>query len=137
LIFSDDKLISIPAAIAWNAYESSIMSLLPKPLMPISEEHYNGEVELARARVQIHYIKNQCFIGNQDLIEESKVKLSKIPTVIIQGRYDMVCPPQTAWELSNALPHAKFIMVSDAGHSAMEPGTLSELVKATNAFKAL
>jgi proline iminopeptidase len=63
--------------------------------------------------------------------------LSAIPTVIVQGRYDMVCPPLTAWELKQAMPHAEFVMVPDAGHSAMEPGTTSALVAATESFKSL
>ncbi len=138
LIFSDDTKISIPAAINWNAYESSIMTLLPKvDSKPNSvQENINGEVELARARVQIHYIKYHCFIGERDILAEVRLKLGHIPTTIIQGRYDMVCPPQTAWELAQAMPHAEFIMVPDAGHSAMEAGVTSALVAATEKFKA-
>lgn len=138
LIFSDDKKISIPAAINWNAYESSIMTLLPKvdSKPSTTQENANGEVELARARVQIHYIKHHCFIGERDILTEVRLKLGHIPTTIIQGRYDMVCPPQTAWELSQVMPHADFIMVPDAGHSAMETGVASALVAATEKFKA-
>lgn len=135
LIFSDDLNISIPAAIRWNAYESSIMSLLPRPIKADNEVH--GEIELARASVQIHYIKNLCFVGKLDLLAEAKLKLTLIPTQIIQGRYDMVCPPITAWELSNAMPHAEFHMIEDAGHSAMEVGITSALLAATEKFKAL
>ena len=73
-------------------------------------------------------------MGQRDLIEEAK-KLSEIPTTIIQGRYDMVCPPISAWELKNALPQAKFEIIPDAGHSAMEVGVTSALIEATEAFK--
>jgi proline iminopeptidase len=135
LIFSDDSNLSIPAAIRWNAFESSIMSLLPRPA--ISNNEIDGKVELARARVQIHYIKHHCFINGSDLLAEAKEKLAHIPTQIIQGRYDMVCPPITAWELSHAMPHAEFHMIEDAGHSAMEAGITSALVAATEKFKAL
>jgi proline iminopeptidase len=134
LVFSDDSKLSIPAAIAWNAFESSIMTLLPRPA---SDNSTSGEVELARARVQIHYIQNHCFVGQRDLLAEAQQKLAHIPTIIIQGRYDMVCPPQTAWELSRAMPHAEFVMVADAGHSGMEPGITSALVAATEKFKGL
>lgn len=134
LIFSDDPSVSIPAAIEWNAFESSIMSLLPRPS---SNNEINGEIELARARVQIHYIQHQCFVGNRNLLEEARLKLSHIPTVIVQGRYDMVCPPITAWELGCAMPHAELHMIDDAGHSAMEAGTTSALVAATEKFKHL
>jgi proline iminopeptidase len=133
LIFNDDEKVSIPAAIRWNTFEGSIMTLLPRPSG--NESEINGLVELARARVQIHYIENNCFVGTRDLIAEAEKKLTKIPTVIVQGRYDMVCPPITAWELSQAMPHAEFHMIADAGHSAMETGTTSALVAATEKFK--
>jgi proline iminopeptidase len=139
MIFSDDSRINIPAAIQWNAFESSIMTLLPRPASnpPSANQEVNGEVELARARVQIHYIQHQCFIGHRDILAEAAAQLAHIPTAIIQGRYDMVCPPQTAWALSKALPHATFTMVADAGHSAMETGICSALVTATNDFKRI
>jgi proline iminopeptidase len=133
LIFSDDENISIPAAIRWNTFEGNIMTLLPRPSG--NENEINGQVELARARIQIHYIENNCFVGSRDLIAEAKNKLAAIPIVIVQGRYDMVCPPITAWELSQAMPHAEFHMIADAGHSAMEAGTTSALVAATEKFK--
>jgi proline iminopeptidase len=132
-IFSDDMNLSVPAATRWNEYESSIMTLLPGDG---SGTPVTAEVQLARARVQIHYIKYQCFIGQRDLLEESK-KLSHIPTIIVQGRYDMVCPPITAWQLRQSMPHAEFHMIADAGHSAMEPGTRAALVAATEQFKSV
>ena len=131
-VFSDDIKIAGPAATQWNAYESSIMSLLPRAASNTSTTPF--EVEVARARVQIHYILNNCFVGNRDLLAEAKA-LSAIPTTIIQGRYDMVCPPISAWELKNAMPHAKFLMIADAGHSAMETGITSALIEATEAFR--
>jgi proline iminopeptidase len=134
LVFADDTEIAIPAAIHWNAYESSIMSLVNQSA---KNNTVNGKVELARARVQIHYILNHCFICDRDLLQEANEKLAHIPTTIVQGRYDMVCPPQTAWQLSQAMPHATFLMVPDAGHSAMEPGTCSALVAATERYKHL
>lgn len=134
LIFSDDTNISIPAAIQWNAFESSIMTLLPREA---STGETNGEVELARARVQIHYIQNDCFVGHSNLLAAATSQLAHIPTIIVQGRYDMVCPPITAWELHRAMPHAEFHMIEDAGHSAMETGTTSALVDATEKFKNL
>ncbi len=138
LVSSDDRMLSIPAATTWNAFESSIMTLVPRVDTNTSthQEKINGEVELARARVQIHYIQNHCFVGGRDLLTEAQQALAHIPTIIIQGRYDMVCPPQTAWELAQAMPHAEFIVVPDAGHSAMEPGICAALVAATEKFKA-
>ena len=115
------------------------MTLLPRVDVSSKDKNQdkqNGEVELARARVQIHYIQNHCFIGHLDLLTDAKQLLTHIPTIIIQGRYDMVCPPQTAWALAQAMPHAEFIIVPDAGHSAMESGICSALVAATEKFKA-
>jgi proline iminopeptidase len=130
-VFSEDNAIAQEAAIRWNAYESSIMSLLPREA---NMNDIDPEVELARARVQIHYIRNHCFVGDLDWLNQVK-SLENIPTTIIQGRYDMVCPPISAWELKQAMPNAAFEMIADAGHSAMEPGITSALVKATEAFK--
>ena len=130
-VFSSDTKLAQEAAIHWNAYESSIMTLLPREE---NNNTINPEIELARARVQIHYIQHQCFVRNRDLLNEVK-SLSNIPTTIIQGRYDMVCPPITAWELHQAMPHAHFEMIHDAGHSAMETGITSALVSATEHFK--
>ncbi|SNR63274.1 prolyl aminopeptidase Serine peptidase. MEROPS family S33 [Methylobacillus rhizosphaerae] len=131
-VFSNDAAISEPAAIHWNAFESGIMTLLPGP---VSEQSINPKVELARARVQIHYIQHQCFVGDRDLLAAASRLLQDIPTVIVQGRYDMVCPPLTAYQLHAALPHAEFHMIPDAGHSGMEPGTRSALIAATEKFK--
>lgn len=142
-ISSEDKSISHPAALAWNAYESSIMRLDPStanstPNTSKSADELTKEQisDIARARVQIHYIRHSCFIDGEEILQATK-KLNHIPTVIVQGRYDMVCPPQTAWLLSKTMPHADFLIVQDAGHSAMEPGVISALVGATEKFKAL
>lgn len=132
-VFDADTAISIPAAIRWNAFESSIMSLIPKA----DSAEINGNVELARARVQIHYIQHLCFVDGAQMLQAAAHQLRSIPTTIVQGRYDMVCPPQTAWELSQALPQANLIMVPDAGHSAMEPGTCQALLHATEQYKQL
>lgn len=128
-VLSNEQALAQEAAIHWNAYESSIMTLLPREA---SNNPVNPEVELARAKVQIHYILKQCFVD--DLLGQVK-SLSHIPTTIIQGRYDMVCPPITAWELKQAMPHADFEMIADAGHSAMDASITSALVKATETFK--
>jgi len=130
-IFNQDEAISIAAAIRWNEYESSIMTLLPASgnSSPVPDS-----VQLARARVQLHYILHQCFVDG-NLILQQAVRLAPIPACIVQGRYDMVCPPLTAWQLKQAMPHADFRMIPDAGHSAMESGTASALVAATESFK--
>lgn len=139
-IFSEDANVNIPAAIAWNAFETSIMKLIPtrdtaEPMLDKTQQEEMHRIEVARARVQIHYIQHLCFIDGEQVLKNCAA-LSHIPTTIVQGRYDMVCPPNTAWQLHQAMPHAEFIMVPDAGHSAMEPGVIAALVSATEKFKA-
>ncbi len=150
-VFSEDTRINAAAAVQWNAFESAIMRLKPaesnatnnnatnnNDIKPKTSEdiHNQSSVEVARARVQIHYIQHQCFIDGAAMLKAA-TKLNDIPTVIVQGRYDMVCPPQTAWALSRAMPSAEFVMVADAGHSAMEIGVTSALIAASNKFKAV
>lgn len=142
-VSSDDLNISHPASAAWNNYEGSIMRLDPTTGQSAQTTNLSAAdiekgklADVSRARVQIHYIRNLCFINGEAILKAAE-SLSHIPTVIVQGRYDMVCPPQTAWLLSKAMPHAEHIVVQDAGHSAMEPGVISALVSATEKFKAL
>lgn len=137
-IFNHDAAVNVPAAIQWNAFESAIMRLMPSEDNGTTETQSAEQhaIEVARARVQIHYIQNDCFVDGAAMLKDAH-KLAHIPTVIVQGRYDMVCPPTSAWELSVAMPHAEFIMVPDAGHSAMEPGITSALIAATEKFKSL
>ena len=94
----------------------------------------NYPEELARARVQLHYIKNKCFVEGDSILESIK-DLNQVPTVIVQGQYDMVCPPQTADDLYKLMPQADFRLIPDAGHSASEPGITDALIDATDIFK--
>ena len=141
-IFSDDAKVNQSAAVRWNAFESALLRLKPAENKTAETPKTENEIstanqtEVARARVQIHYIKHQCFVDGEAILKAT-TKLAHIPTAIVQGRYDMVCPPETAWLLARGMPHAEFVMVPDAGHSAMEPGTTSALVSATEKFKAL
>lgn len=140
-VFLEDIAISFPAAMAWNAFETAIMRLIPKediaqPALDAQAQEAMYRVEVARARVQIHYIQHLCFIDGEAVLRNC-ASLAHIPTTIVQGRYDMVCPPNTAWRLQKAMPHAEFVMVPDAGHSAMETGVVDALVCATEKFKAI
>ena len=136
LVFSNDEKISGSASIAWNRFEGGLLKLLPQAEEAKTLTDEDIQNEIARARVQLHYIKDECFIDGKKILSDVK-KLKDVPTVIIQGRYDMVCPPITAYELYQNMPHAKFVMVPDAGHSASEPSMTHELVKATNDYRAL
>lgn len=147
LVFADDINVSVAASQRWNAFEGSILRLMSTPLKESEVKETKSTVttaptlddnliEQARARVQMHYIKHACFVDGDALLKQA-ANLTHIPTAIVQGRYDMVCPPQTAWELSLMMPQAELHMIVDAGHSAMEPGITSALVAATETFKQL
>jgi proline iminopeptidase len=75
---------------------------------------------------------NKGFFDTDAWILENSYKIRDIPAVIVQGRYDIVCPMKSAWDLHRVWPEAKLVIIEDSGHSCKEPGTLSELVKATN-----
>ena len=146
-IFCNDTKVSIPAAEEWNTFENAIMRLIPnepkaldskgsKTSTPEKTTNEQGAIEVARARVQIHYIQHDCFVDGEAILKDV-AKLAHIPTIIVQGRYDMVCPPKSAWELSRAMPHAEFHIVQGAGHSAMEIEVSSALVAATEKFKQI
>jgi proline iminopeptidase len=86
------------------------------------------------ARIECHYFVNKGFMQRPDQLLRGVARIRRIPCVIVQGRYDVVCPMQTAWELHRAWPEADFRVVPDAGHSALEPGILGELLAATDRF---
>ena len=90
------------------------------------------------ARIECHYfVNNGFFAWDGWLLDEAKKTLQGIPTTIVQGRYDLVCPMKSAWDLKRALPGATLVVVADAGHSAGESGIVDALVKATDRVAAL
>ena len=127
---SDDHKIRLEAARAWSVWEASTSKLLP------SEESIKrfGEEEFAEAfaRIECHYFVNKGFMSTENQLLDNAYKISDIPGVIVQGRYDVVCPMITAWELHQVWPKAKFVVVSDAGHSISEPGIRDALIEATD-----
>jgi proline iminopeptidase len=86
------------------------------------------------ARIECHYFVNQGFFNSEDQLLRGVRKIRNIPAVIVQGRYDVVCPMRSAWDLHVAWPEADFRVVPDAGHSALEAGNTHELVSATDRF---
>ena len=99
-------------------------------------DHWEGEHEaLSLARIECHYFMNNSFFPSENYLVENVDKIRKIPTVIVQGRYDVVCPMTSAWELHKAFPEAVLTVVPDAGHSVSEPGIASALVEAMDRFK--
>ena len=92
---------------------------------------------LAFARIECHYFVNRGFFVKDTLLLDEIARVRHIPTVIIQGRYDVVCPMENAWALHRAWPEAALRIVPDAGHSANEPGNTHELIEATDRFRAI
>ena len=130
---SDDAATRVSAARAWSVWEGSTSKLYPdKDLM----DHWEGEDEaLALARIECHYFMNNSFFPAEDYLIENVGKIRHIPTVIVQGRYDVVCPAVSAWELHRAFPEADLQIIADAGHSISEKGITSALVDATDKIR--
>jgi proline iminopeptidase len=131
---SSDPEVRLAAAKAWSLWEGETITLLPDPAM--TDLHENDEYALAFARIENHYFVHGGWMDEGQLIRDAH-KLKGIPGVIIQGRYDMACPPVSAWDLHKAWPEAEFIPVEDAGHAFSEPGIRHQLITATDKFAGM
>lgn len=129
-----DPAVHLPAARAWSTYEGACSTLLPSPETVAA--FGQDRMALGLARIEAHYFLNKVFLPKNALLERAG-RLKDIPAVIVQGRYDCVCPIVTADELHAAWPEADYQVIPDAGHSAMEPGIRRALVAATERFKVL
>jgi proline iminopeptidase len=98
------------------------------------EKFADPEFALAFARIECHYFMNNAFFNSDNYLIENIDKIRDIPGVIVQGRYDVVCPMTSAWDLHRAWPEAQLHLIADAGHSISEPGIIDALVKATDDF---
>jgi len=128
-----DPAVHMPAASAWSRYETVCSNLIPRP--DDSPTLPGGDIAaLALARIEAHYFVNDVFLREGELLDAVDV-LRCIPAIVVQGRYDMVCPIVTADALVRAWPEAKHVIIPDAGHSAMEPGIRAALVRATETMK--
>lgn len=134
LLNHDDQQIQLAAAQAWSRWEGQAATLLPNPAFV--EEFAEAHHALAVARIENHYFVHAGFFTPNQLIQNAG-QLNGIPGVIVQGRYDVICPPQTAWDLHQAWPHSELIMVADAGHAVSEPGILHHLIEATDRFSKI
>lgn len=130
---SDDRETKLSAARAWSVWEGSTSKLYPdKDLM----DKWEGEDEaLALARIECHYFMNNSFFPTENYLIENVDKIRHIPTVIVQGRYDVVCPAVSAWELHSAFPESDLQIIPDAGHSISEKGISSALVAAMDKIR--
>ncbi len=129
---STDAATRVAAAKAWSIWEGSTIFLFQDPAHIASTGE--DEFALAFARIESHYFVHGGFFESDDQLLRNVEKLRKIPAVIAQGRYDVVCPVRSAWDLHRAWPEADLRIVADSGHSAFEPGIVHELVSATDRF---
>jgi proline iminopeptidase len=133
-LMDPDPAVHMPAARRWSVYEGSCSTLLPSPETVAA--FGDDRMALGLARMEAHYFAHNIFLPENSLLDELE-RIRRLPAIIVQGRYDVVCPIVTADELHRAWPEASYVVVPDAGHSAMEPGIRSALVAATDRFRAL
>ncbi|MBT0670931.1 prolyl aminopeptidase [Novosphingobium profundi] len=131
ILTGEDHAARLAAARAWSVWEGETIRLLPDPAL--SATHDGDDFALAFARIENHYFVHNGWLEEGQLLREAH-RLAEIPGVIVQGRYDMACPAETAWALHRAWPQARFEMIEGAGHAYNEPGILDALVRATDAF---
>jgi proline iminopeptidase len=125
-----DPEIHLPASKAWCNYEGSCARLIPGP------DDGEGGPNLPLARLEAHYMIHNAFLAPNQLLDNMP-RIRKLPGIIVQGRYDAICPAISAYDLSKAWPVARLQIMADAGHSATEPSILSALVEAGETMKAL
>ncbi|OFZ31694.1 MAG: prolyl aminopeptidase [Bdellovibrionales bacterium RIFCSPHIGHO2_01_FULL_40_29] len=125
--------IRLTAARIWSQWEAATSRLFVDPQS--IEDFEEPVLALQFARIECHYFINDSFFKTNNFLLENIEKIRHIPTAIVQGRYDVVCPVRSAWDLHKAWPEAALNIIADAGHSANEPGIRSKLIECTNAFK--
>jgi proline iminopeptidase len=132
---SGDPAVQSAAAKVWSVWEGRTSCLIPNA--ELIARTAGDEFALAFARIESHYFVNDGWLteGREILAPANIEKIRKIPAVIVQGRYDVVCPAKSAWDLHRVWPEADLRIVPDAGHAASEPGIVHELVSATDRFR--
>lgn len=131
-LFSADMKLSLPAARRWAQYEADCSYLQPR--RPGTDDVWDDQASLNLARLEAHYLTHRGFLDDEQLIKNIAC-IAHLPAMIVQGQYDVVCPPATAYRLQQAWNGAKLQLIADAGHAALEPGTAAALVAATEQFK--
>ena len=127
-----DAIAQMVCAKAWSQWEASALALRPNPALVAS---FGGDAfALAFGRIECHYFFNKGFFESDGQLLAGAQVIRNIPGVIIQGRYDVVTPMETAWALHRAWPEAEFEIIADAGHTTTEPGITDALIRATDRF---
>jgi proline iminopeptidase len=127
-----DPAVHMPAARAWSVYEGSCSTLLPSPETVAS--FAQDRTSLGLARIEAHYFAHDLFLPEGGLLAHMH-RIAHVPADIVQGRYDMVCPPVSAFDLAAAWPSARLTVIPDAGHSALEHGVRRALIAAVERFR--
>jgi proline iminopeptidase len=131
---SEDERVRLEAARAWSRWEGATSKLLPDPAM--TERFSADKFAEAFARIECHYFVHKGFFETDGWLLAHVDRIRSLPGVIVQGRYDVVCPMESAWALHKAWPEAEFKIIADAGHSMHEPGITKALVEATDKFRS-
>ncbi len=129
---SEDRDTQVAAAHAWSVYESRVATLMPDP--DVLAHCADPAFTLAFARLECHYFINKGFLRHEKQLFANLHRIQHIPTTIVHGRYDVICPPENAWRLHKGLPRSELVIVPDAGHSAFEPGISRALCQATDRY---
>lgn len=130
---SENEKVRLEAAQIWSTWEAATSRLIPSPTSIASYEE--PQKALPFARIECHYFINKAFFETDNYLLENIGKLKNVPCRIIQGRYDVVCPPKSAWDLHQAWPESELRIIPDCGHAAGEIGIRSELIQATDDFR--
>lgn len=129
---SEDITTRKAAAKAWSIWEGSTSKLIPDA--DVVERFGEDEFADAFARIECHYFINKGFFTEDNFLLNNVDKIRQIPTVIVQGRYDVVCPAESAWDLHRAFPEAELHIIGDAGHSLSEKGIIDAMITATDRY---
>ena len=124
-LFSGDLMLETKYGKAWSSWENALASFHSNGVGGESP----GEYARAFARLENHYFTNRAFLERDGQILEDMDRIAHIPGIIVQGRYDMICPPEAAWKLKQRWPAAELKLIHKAGHALSEPGISAELVR--------
>jgi proline iminopeptidase len=129
----EDRAARLAAAKAWSVWEGSTSCFAPNEALVAKTS--GDDFAVAFARIECHYFVHRAWLDPPRDLLGNVGRIRHIPAVIVQGRYDVVCPMESAWALHRAWPEADLRVVPDAGHAASEPGTLHELIEATDRLR--
>ena len=129
---SEDRAVRLAAAKRWSGWEGATSKLIPDA--SFAGHYEEDEFALAFARIEAHYFVNKGFLEADDQLLRNVGRIRQIPAVIVQGRYDVVCPMESAWALHRVWPEAELVVTADSGHSAFDAPNCRALVAATDKF---